>query len=177
MKPHLRIGVPSEPGYDIEALFERERPRLVNYLRRKIGRWDEADDLAQDAFLRFVRSAPKAGLKSPEAYLRQIAINLVRDYAGSSAGKLQASSYDLPEDSWDDQQIDQHRILEGQQRLAYYEAALLRLKPKTLQIFLLSRVEGLGYRQIAQRMEMSEGGIKRHMVKAIHHLARARAKE
>jgi RNA polymerase sigma-70 factor (ECF subfamily) len=49
-------------------------------------------------------------------------------------------------------------------------AALAELKPKTREIFLLNRLDGLSYTQIAVRFGISPSAIEKHMIKALAHL-------
>ena len=50
--------------------------------------------------------------------------------------------------------------------------ALMRLSPKTREVFLAHRVDGHSYNDIAKRMELSVKGVEWHMTKAIAHLDR-----
>lgn len=158
----------------LEALFRSETPRLIRFFRRHIGHYDDAVDLAQEAFLRFVRIVPRTVIDTPEAYLQRIASNLLRDRAARASTRLERLQVPLDEGREKPTDIDQHRELEARQMLEHYEKVLLRLKPKTLEIFLLHRAEHLTYKQIGERLGMSEGGVKRHMIKAIAHIDRAR---
>lgn len=157
----------------IAALYTAELPRLTRFFRGRTGQSDEAADLAQDTFLRLLRVSP-AAIRTPQAYLRRIAGNLLRDRAASAAARL--ARLQLPVEQGHDvaDAADPHRILEARGELEHYRRVLIRLKPKTLEIFLLHRVDGLTYSEIGARLGLSEGGVKRHMVKAIAHIARAR---
>jgi DNA-directed RNA polymerase specialized sigma24 family protein len=48
----------------------------------------------------------------------------------------------------------------------------MRLSPKTRDIFLAHRVDGVSYSDIAKRMGLSVKGVEWHMTKAIAHLDR-----
>jgi len=52
------------------------------------------------------------------------------------------------------------------------EAAVLRLRPRTREIFMAHRVEGLSYAEIAQRTGLSVKGVEKQMSKAIAALDR-----
>jgi RNA polymerase sigma-70 factor (ECF subfamily) len=68
--------------------------------------------------------------------------------------------------------IDQQRLLEARDMLQRVEAAVLRLRPKTREIFMAHRVEGLSYAEIAQRTGLSVKGVEKQMSKAIAALDR-----
>lgn len=60
------------------TLFEQERPRLTSMAYRMLGRWSEAEDIVQDAFLRW-QVADHAALQSPQAWLTTVVTRLSID--------------------------------------------------------------------------------------------------
>ena len=52
--------------------FEKWYPRLVRYLRARMGDEDQAEDIAQEAFVRLLDQAPR----DPAAWLFTVAANL-----------------------------------------------------------------------------------------------------
>lgn len=176
-KPGAPADAVSHGNHDVSALYRSEVGKLTRFFNRKVGHAEEAADLAHDVFVRFVKIAPTAIIQTPEAYLRRIADNILRDRSGRASTKLSRLQVPVEEGLDEITDFDQHRILEGRHQLEHYQAVLRQLKPKTLEIFILHRVEGLSYKQVGERLGMSEGGIKRHMMKAIAHLARARRRD
>jgi RNA polymerase sigma-70 factor (ECF subfamily) len=151
----------------IDRLFRAQSPGLLRFLRRTV-RDDEAADLLQEAFLRLTRlfalGSPPA---RPEAYLQEIAGNLLRD--GSRRRRRRSESLHEP---LEDQPIADPApgpadYLEARDMLRAYEASLLKLKPKTREIFLLHRTRGRSYAEIAAEVGLSVSGVEKHMMKAI----------
>lgn len=62
----------------IAALYAKEHARLVSYLRRRLPTLEDAEDLAQAAFLRLWRKREIA--RNPSGYLWRTARNLVADF-------------------------------------------------------------------------------------------------
>jgi RNA polymerase sigma-70 factor (ECF subfamily) len=162
---------------NLTTLYQSEFDKLRRFLTRRVRDAEEAADLAQDVFLRFVRIAPGTPIQTPEAYLRRIADNILRDRAERASTRLSQLSVPVEEGYDRSTDIDQHRELEAREEFERYRALLQNMKPKTLEIFVLHRLEGLTYKQIGERLRLSEGGVKRHMVKAIAYVARARSRE
>jgi RNA polymerase sigma-70 factor (ECF subfamily) len=158
----------------IDTLYAHELPRLTRFFKARTGRSEDAADLAQDTFLRFLRAAPGTAILAPQAYLRRIAGNLLRDRAASTAERLARRALPIEDGHGVADCADPHRLLEARGELEHYWGVLQKLKPKTLEIFILHRVDGLTYKEIGARLGLSEGGVKRHMVKAIAHILRAR---
>jgi RNA polymerase sigma-70 factor (ECF subfamily) len=157
-----------------DAIYRTEAPWLVRFFRRQLGNPDDAQDLAQETMLRFIRTEPVSNIATPQAYLRRIATNLLRDRFGSGAMRLARASTPLIEGLDFETEFDQHRVLAGREELAVWEQILARLKPQTLEIFLLSRIDGYTYQQIADRLGMTVWNVKKHMMKAIAHVERHR---
>jgi RNA polymerase sigma-70 factor (ECF subfamily) len=158
------------PDVEFDAIYRAEVPSLLRFFRRRLGSHEEADDLAHEALTRFLRASPATQIATPQAYLKRIAINLLRDRAERASTKLSELSVPLVEGLDYPTEYDQHRQLEGRQELDHYTTVLRQLKPKTLEIFLLSRVDGFTYKEIAAKIGMSVWGVKRQMLKAIAHI-------
>lgn len=57
--------------------------------------------------------------------------------------------------------------------LEWWREVLLRLPEPSLAIFLMSRVEGLSYAQIADHLNVPQWVVRRHMLKCIRHIGDA----
>jgi len=163
---------PAERERQLTDLLCAERPRLVRFFRRqaRFASPDEADDLAQEAITRFLRAAPSTQMATPQAYLRRIASNLLIDRAQHGSTRLAQISVPLVEGLDRPVEYDQHQQLEAREELAHYEQVLRQLKPRVLKVFLLSRVEGYTYKEIAARLGLTVFTVKRDMLQAIGHL-------
>lgn len=158
-----------EAGTSLDELYRTESPKLIRLFTRRTRSRVDADDLVQDVFFRFARLRERAlGLDKPQAYLRRIASNLLKDRAETSARRsaslhVVANEEVLPA-------LDQERALESRDMLRRLEAAIGQLKPRTREIFMAHRVEGLSYCEIAERTGLSVKGVEKQMSKAILHL-------
>lgn len=157
---------------ELEALYRTEAPRLLRLITRRTGSREDALDLVQEAFLRVARrDASEPGrLERPAAYLVRIAGNLLRDRARTSARRSAALHEPANEESLC--AADEERRLEARDGLARLESAMLRLKPRTREIFMAHRLDGLTYAEIAARTGLSVKGVEKQMSRAIAHLDR-----
>jgi RNA polymerase sigma factor (sigma-70 family) len=160
------------PTFALDDLYRLHGPRLLRFFARRADRQD-ATDLVQESFVRFASSEAcrDQTVECPEAYLNQIATNLLRDRAKSALQRSLASH--VPADEVPLTGPDLIAALEARDRLNRLQNALMRLKPKTRDIFLAHRLDGLSYKQIAERSGLSIKGVEWHMTKAIDHLDRA----
>ncbi len=60
------------------APFEAERKRLTHVAYRMLGRWSEAEDTVQDAYLRW-QAADHASIETPAAWLTTVVVRLCLD--------------------------------------------------------------------------------------------------
>ncbi|MDC7810947.1 RNA polymerase sigma factor [Sphingomonas koreensis] len=160
------------PMLALDDLYRVHGPRLLRFFARRADRQD-ASDLVHESFIRFASSEAcrDRTIECPEAYLNQIATNLLRDRAKSALQRSLANH--VPADEVPLAGTDLVAALEARDRLNRLQNALMRLKPKTRDIFLAHRLDGLSYKQVAERYGLSIKGVEWHMTKAIDHLDRA----
>lgn len=169
LPPEDRVLRPIE---QLDQIYRSQAPKLLRYFSRRTNPQD-ANDLVHDSFARFAQRAAENGddIESPQAYLGTVAANLLRDRAKSALQRSLART--IPFDEAELVGHDPMISLEARDQLARLQAALARLSPKTRAIFLAHRVDGLSYKQIAERYGLSVKGVEWHMGKAIDHLDRA----
>jgi RNA polymerase sigma-70 factor (ECF subfamily) len=130
----------------------------------------EAHDLAHDAFQRLIQlgNANVNMLEKPEAYLQQIARNLVFDKIKTARRRsfhlhIQSDYAALEGPALEPQ-------LEARDMLNRVEAAMQQLKPRTREVFMARRVDGLSYAEISEQTGLSFKIIEKEMARAIAHL-------
>ncbi|OYW46405.1 MAG: hypothetical protein B7Z33_03185 [Sphingomonadales bacterium 12-68-11] len=165
-------SVGASDAASLDLIYREQSPRLLRSLSRRTASAEEARDLVQDIFCRLagLGSEGLQFVERPQAYLSRMATNLLRDRAKRSRRRMEESH--VPADESTLQGIDHHRILESRDMLQRVEAAVLRLRPRTREIFMAHRVEGLSYAEIAQRTGLSIKGVEKQMSKAIAALDR-----
>lgn len=155
----------------LDALYRSHSPKLLRFLTRRTACRDEARDLLHDIFCRLARRpSVSAPIGNPEAYLTRIAANLLNDRAKSAVRRH--ADFHVSEDEIVLPAMDPQRHLETRDILDRLEAAMLRLKPKTREIFMAHRLDGLSYAEIAGRTGLSVKGVEKQMSKAIEQIDR-----
>lgn len=170
--PPEDLLVPVAEPVCLEALYRDHSPGLLRSISRRTSSREEALDLVHDIFLRIARigAARPLTLERPAAYLSRMATNLLRDRARSAARHLSDRHVTADEQSLPG--ADQQKLLESRDMLRRLEGAMLKLRPKTREIFMAHRVDGLSYAEIAERTGLSIKGVEKHMGKAIAQIAR-----
>lgn len=165
------IDGPPPPATWIETLYRSHGARLLRYFSRRAGK-NEASDLLQESFARLADATKaSADIVCPEAYINTIATNLLRDRA--KAALRRSLAVDVTAEEVPLSGPDPTRTLEDRDKLRRLDVALHAMKPKTRDIFLAHRLEGLSYKQLAVRFGLGVKGVEWHMTKAIAHLERA----
>jgi RNA polymerase sigma factor (sigma-70 family) len=160
-----------EEGF-LNELYRSESPKLVRILSRQTSNSDDAHDLVQDVFFRLARMRDRwpSSFERPQAYLRRIATNLLKDRA--KAAFRHSAALHVVADEQSLAGLDQHRLLESRDMLRRLDAAMMRLRPKTREIFMAHRIDGLTYAEIAARTGLSVKGVEKQMSKALVQLDR-----
>ncbi len=138
------------------TLFEAERPRLFGAAYRMVGSRVEAEDLVQEAFLRWQRAEP-GQVRNPQAWLVTAVTRLAIDRLRSL--KTEREAYRgpwLPEPLIGHEAPAPDRRIELRDDLSMAFLALLeRLGPEERAIFLLRDVFELDYPVIADALGRS----------------------
>lgn len=140
---------------------------MLGFVHRRVH-GDDAEDVVQRSFTRFMERVDAEAIERPEAYLRRTAQNIIIDDARRSArigAQIQVEEISVADG-------DPVAMLEARDRLRRIEAAVDRLKPLTRQIFLACRVDGLTHAEVAKQTGLSVKGVEKQMGKAIRQLSR-----
>ena len=134
-----------------EAVFKRYYPLVYQLAYRCTGRSDEADDIAQEVFLRFYRTPPRAASEGERrAWLCRVATNLglnaLRARQRRVTHEEEASSVPVPEEA---AQHDPEQQVIAREQAALIRAILAEL-PERQQTYIVLRSAGLSYAEIAQ---------------------------
>ncbi|MBX2833326.1 MAG: RNA polymerase sigma factor [Rhodospirillales bacterium] len=151
------------------SAFEQERDNLLRLAVRRLGDFEEARDIVQDAFVR-AASASNQPIDDRAAYLRTIVINLVRDRMRRR--RAAGAVIEMPQDSdpleWtaeDAPSVEQ--VIYHRQRLQAFENALRTLKPRSRQVFILRKLHGKSHDEIAAVTGLSQSAIEKHLYRAL----------
>ncbi|WP_234196685.1 RNA polymerase sigma-70 factor [Pseudacidovorax sp. NFM-22] len=161
---------------DTTDLFMRLRPRLHGIAYRMLGSPAEAEDVVQDAWLRW-QSSPHDALESAEAWLVTITTRLAIDRLRSA--QHQRERYVgtwLPEPLMADGAAPSpEALLERADDLSVaFLAVLERLAPEARAAFLLREVFDAGYDEVARTLDKSEAACRQIVHRARTQLQDAR---
>jgi RNA polymerase sigma factor (sigma-70 family) len=155
-----------------EELYRRYQPRIAAFLRRKVGDPARAEDIAQDVFFSALRR-----LRATEAeidfkpWVFQIATNAAIDHWRRTS-RAEEISVDADEGM---RQSDRVRltgaagpdsVLVDKERFEHLRGAFDELSDMHSRILVMRELEGLSYREISERLDVSRASVESTLFRA-----------
>jgi RNA polymerase sigma-70 factor, ECF subfamily len=147
---------------EAEELFERERAPLVRHAYHMLGTMTDAEDIVQDAFVRWHRTK-RDNVRDPHAFLRATVTNLALDRL--RAQKRSREEYIgpwLPEPIIVDESAAPEHVVTIAEDVSFaFLLALERLSPLERAAFLLHDALDVPFAEVALTLERSEESVRR----------------
>lgn len=157
---------------DLGLLYRTHHSWLHGWLSRRIGCRENAADLAQDTFVRVLKSRQTSPLREPRAYLSSIARGLLIDqYRRRELERAYLESIALLPEQEVPSAESRLMILDALERI---DRMLDQLKPRVRQAFLFAQLDGLTCAAIAERLSVSRATVERDLSQALQHCYRLR---
>ena len=151
---------------DAAASFEPLRPKLRRVAYRMLGSVQDAEDMVQDTFIRWMNTE-RGVIREPEAFLRRTVTRLCLDQLKSA--RRQRETYIGP---WlPDPIVEEEEVEDVTLPLML---ALERLSPLERAVFLLHDVFGLGFEEIAVTIQRDPAACRQLASRARDHVRNAR---
>src|SRR5260370_26233980 len=169
-RPKTEAPPDETPGELLLRTFSGMRDELVSTLWFVLGSQEDAQDVAQEAFLRCWRT--QAGLPAVQnlrAWIFRVGLNAAKDLQ-RSAWRRRVKPLLGAETMPTLNNVSPTTVLEDQEALAQLRQALLHLRPEEKEVFLLRQNGELTYEQIAEQYQRPVGTIKTQMRSALQTL-------
>ncbi len=159
-------------GHDQSAAqFEPHRRRLMGIAYRMLGSLAEAEDIVQDAWLRW-HGTDRSGLREPGAWLSRVVTRLCLDQMKSARSRRETYVGPwLPEPVLDEAAVAADAAIERAEDISVaFLLALERLSPLERAAFLLHDVFDMDFAEVAQSLEREEAACRQLAARARAHL-------
>lgn len=153
----------------IGQLYHGHHGWLFGWLRKKLGCPHSAADIAHDTFTKLLAMPALPSLREPRAYLLVTANHLLIN---------QYHRRKIEEDTLRTMAIlAEERMAQSPEEIAAVRQLLARilamlideLDEKPRRAFLMARVDGMSYADIAKKLNVSESSVKQYLAKVLAH--------
>jgi len=152
-----------------DEIVRRYQHRIVNYVRAMVSKSVEAEDVAQEVFLRAYKSLRTfRGRSAFKTWLYQIATNTARTHGmrrgkrpEDAVGTLSGDDPEGPPPAVSPEDLETRILLRDR-----IDRALAQLPDEQREILVLRDVEGFEYREIAQMLSIPIGTVKSRIFRA-----------
>ncbi len=160
-----------------DKLVAKHKNRIFNVCYWFLGDYQEADDIAQETFIKIYRSLGKFRLESAfSTWVFRIAINSCKNRLTSSAYKQKARTISIdnpggqPEsggtDVFHDRAASPSEQLEQKERMHQIRRGINALAPEQREVITLRDIQGLSYSEISEVTGASLGTVKSRLARA-----------
>jgi RNA polymerase sigma-70 factor (ECF subfamily) len=151
---------------DAAASFDPLRPKLMRVAYRMLGSVADAEDVLQEAFIRWM-GTDRSGVREPEAFLRRTVTRLCLDQLKSAQRRRETYVGPwLPDPVLEEEEEDDVSLP--------LMLALERLSPLERAAFLLHDVFGLGFEEVATTIQRDPTACRQLAARARTHVREAR---
>lgn len=149
--------------------FLAYRGALKGYFRRRVRERDDAEDLAQEVYLRILRTeeAENNVIRNPEAYLYTVALNLLRERAVLARRRQHDIHIDDVESELTSGGLPAEEKLERDGRRKRLMDVVDDLPPNLRAVLIMQYKFEMSYEQMAQRLGVSTHAIKKYVGQAL----------
>lgn len=160
-----------------ELLVKEHTGKVIGLAWRLVGNRQEAEDLAQEAFLRLHRSLPGfRGESRISTWLYRTTTRLAIDYLRRERIRRKLFFFRQDNDAPDPVELardpgsDPGRDLESQEAMQSLRKSLRKLSSRQQVIFTLRHYEGMPLKEIAEHLGLQTGTVKAHLHRAVTQL-------
>src|SRR5262245_14267180 len=151
----------------LTAAFNELRDELVSTLMFLLGNRDDAQDAAQEAFLKCWRARDSiAGVQNLRAWIFRVGLNAAKDLQ-RSAWHRRSRPFMGEEIMLVGREESPGEMLEDRESMDRLRKAILDLRQEEKEVFLLRQNGGLTYEQIAEIRSSPVGTVKTQMRSAL----------
>lgn len=148
-----------------ETLVHKYQDRTVRVLYLLLGNVDDAQDVAQETFIRAFRCIRSfRGTSSFATWLHRIAINTARNWIRSS--RREKEMFVLPDERYFGNEGRPDEMLLARERTLAITQALSKLPVHYREVIILRHYDELSYEEIAEVLQTPIGTVKSRLAKA-----------
>lgn len=174
-RPATAADTPLSSEQRLTLAFNEMRDELISTLMFLLGNRDDAQDVAQEAFLKCWRHREALpDVQNLRAWIYRIGLNTAKDMQ-RSAWNRRAKPFMGDETMLVGQDLAPGDILADKEEITRLKQAILELRQEEKEVFLLRQNGGLTYEEIADLRHAPVGTVKTQMRAALQKLRKVLA--
>ncbi len=151
----------------VERLFREHNDALVRFLRLRLRSYQEAREVAQEAYVRLLSLDKPGAVSYLRAFLFKTAANIAIDRRRREQAHERATELPLFHEFTDT--LTPERRVAGEQTLQRLERLIAAMPPKCQQAFVLNQIHGMDFASIAEKMALSQSMVRKYVTRALLH--------
>lgn len=173
---HTHILMPTRNNRLIDFLFRRHGKELLAFAGQRSGS-EVAEDLVQEAYLRLLQHPDPESIENPRAYLFRVTTNLgINHFHHERIRCNGANEPAIDPDTLISSLPGPESATEGALQIEQFLAILDDLPEACRDAFILHKLDGLTYPQVAKALGVSSKTAQRYIEKAWQHCLKRRIK-
>lgn len=151
----------------VTSTFVKYQSFLKRFLTRFLPCSHDIEDVVQDSYLKALCAEKNQEIHSPKAFLFRIARNEALKELRKKSRRITdyIEELDIPEASTSDTSVEDSSI--AKQRLGLFCQSALEMTPKCRKVFLMCKVYGFSYKEIASQLGISVSGVEKHVARGL----------
>ena len=166
VKADISAGDVSD-GTPMSRSFLEQQGSLKLFISKFIQRPQDIDDIAQETFIRAIRAETRNDIEFPKAYIYRIARNLSYEFLSKKHVKLTQYIEDCALGELSMPTTDVENTIAVNERMTKVKEAIADLPPQCQRVFIMHKVYGFKYREIASQLGISMSTVEKHIISGL----------
>lgn len=141
--------------------------RWVRLLRRESGSDAAAEDFVQDAYVRMLEYEQRGEVRNPNGFVLHAARNLAITAHRRQKRHAIALADRAVEAILHPTNIAQDEVIAARESLSVVEQAIDNLPARAREVFVMHRIDGMTYSEIARTLAISVSAVEKNMARAL----------
>ena len=151
----------------VTPAFIKNLSFLKRFLTRFLSSTQDIEDVVQESYLKALSAEKKQVISSPKAFLFRIARNEALKELQKKSRRITdyLEDLDVPESATSDTFVEDSS--NSKKRFGLFCESALEMTPRCRKAFLMCKVYGYSYKEIASHLDISVSGVEKHIARGL----------
>jgi len=151
----------------VTPAFVKNQSFLKRFLARFLSSTQDIEDVVQESYLKALSAEKKQMISSPKAFLFRIARNEALKELQKKSRRITdyLEELDMSESATTETIVEDANI--SKQRFGLFCESALEMTPRCRKAFLMCKVYGFSYKEIASHLGISVSGVEKHIARGL----------